>query len=119
MCEAEFPNVETLDKHIDLLHGKYRFYSTWLGGVYSHSPYVISPTEKRGCKVHSAAEQQQAETVAEDEPYVEITDNGIGMDHDELVEAIQNLTFISYFPSICDRSRIFTRSWEGGFADFF
>jgi hypothetical protein len=26
MCEAEFPNVETFDKHIDLLHGQYRFF---------------------------------------------------------------------------------------------
>ena len=45
MCEAEFPNVELLNKHIDLLHGQYRFYSTWLGGSYSQSPYVVSPTE--------------------------------------------------------------------------
>ena len=28
MCEAEFPNVETLDPRTDLLHGQYRFYST-------------------------------------------------------------------------------------------
>ena len=68
MCEAEFPNVETYQKHIDLLHGQYRFYSTWLGGVYSQYPYVISPTEKRGCVEHFAAVQQQAVSVAEDEP---------------------------------------------------
>ena len=60
MCEAEFPNVETLDQHIDLLHGQYRFYSTWLAGSYCKCPYVISPTEKRGCVEHFAAVQQQA-----------------------------------------------------------
>ena len=38
MCEAEFPNVETLARHIDLIHGQYRFYSTFLGGTYSQSP---------------------------------------------------------------------------------
>ena len=69
MCEAEFPNVETLDQHTDLLHGQYRFYSTWLGGAYSKCPYVISPTEKRGCVEHFAAVQQQAVSVAEDEPH--------------------------------------------------
>jgi len=74
MCEAEFPNVEMLDNHIDLLHGQYRFYSTWLGGTYSQCPYVISPTEKRGCVEHFAAVQQQATSVAEDEPYVELPD---------------------------------------------
>ena len=47
MCEAEFPNKILLGKHIDLLHGQYRFYSTWLGGVDSLSPYVVSPIEKR------------------------------------------------------------------------
>ena len=73
MCEAEFPNIETLNQHIDLLHGQYRFYSTWLGGVYSKRPYVISPTEKRGCVEHFAAVQQQAVCIAEDEPHVEKT----------------------------------------------
>ena len=72
MCEAEFPNAKTLNKHIDLLHGQYRFYSTWLGGAYSKCPYVISPTEKRGCVEHFAAVQQQAVCVAEDEPYVHL-----------------------------------------------
>ena len=72
MCEAEFPNVETLDQHIDLLHGQYRFYSTWLGGAYSQCPYVISPTEKRACIEHFAAVQQQAVSAAENEPYVEL-----------------------------------------------
>ena len=72
MCEAEFPNVETLDQHIDLLHGQYRFYSTWLGGAYSKCPYVISPTEKRGCVEHFAAVQQQAVCVAEDEPHMKL-----------------------------------------------
>ena len=72
MCEAAFPNVETLEQHIDLLHGQYRFYSTWLGGSYSQSPYVVSPTEKRGCIEHFAAVQQQAVCVAEDEPHVNL-----------------------------------------------
>ena len=72
MCEAEFPNVDTLDQHFDLLHGQYRFYSTWLGGAYSKSPYVISPTEKRGCVEHFAAVQQQAVCVAEDEPHMKL-----------------------------------------------
>ena len=74
MCEAEFPNVETLDKHIDLLHGQYRFYSTWLAGAYSQCPYVPSPTEKRGCVEHFAAVQQRATSVAEDEPFVQLPD---------------------------------------------
>jgi hypothetical protein len=74
MCEAEFPNAQTLDKHIDLLHGQYRFYSTWLGGTYSQCPYVVSPTEKRGCIEHFAAVQQHDTSVAEDEPYVEFQD---------------------------------------------
>ena len=72
MREAEFPNVETLDQHTDLLHGQYRFYSTWLGGAYSKCPYVISPTEKRGCVEHFAAVQQQAVCVAEDEPHMKL-----------------------------------------------
>ena len=74
MCEAEFPNVETLDKHIDLLHGQYRWYSTWLGGAYSLFPYIVSPTEKRGCIEHFAAVQQEAVSVAADEPYVALPD---------------------------------------------
>ena len=74
MCEAEFPNRDTLDKHIDLLHGQYRFYSTWLSGVYSLSPYVVSPAEKRGVIEHFAAVQQGAVSVAEYEPYVPLPD---------------------------------------------
>ena len=54
MCEAEFPNRETLIEHINLLHGQYRFYSTWLGGVYSQAPYIVSPTEKRAVIEHFA-----------------------------------------------------------------
>ena len=72
MCEAEFPNVGMLDKHIDLLHGQYRFYSTWLGGVYSQCPYVVNSTEKSDCVLHFAAVQQHDTSVAEDEPYVEL-----------------------------------------------
>ena len=72
MCEAEFPNVKTLDRHIDLLHGQYGFYSTWFCGTYSQRPYVFSPMEKRGCVEHFAAVQQQVTSVAEDEPYVEL-----------------------------------------------
>ena len=36
--------------------------------------YVISPTEKRGCVEHFAAVQQQAVSVAEDEPYTGLPD---------------------------------------------
>ena len=74
MCEAEFPYVETLAENIYLLHGQYPFYSSWLGGVYSLSPYVVSPTEKRGVIEHSAAVQQGAISVAEDEPYMAFPD---------------------------------------------
>ena len=90
MCEAEFPNVETLDKHIDLLHGQYGFYGDWLAGAYSQCPYVTSPTEKRGCVEQFAAVQQHAVSVAEDEPYVKLPD-----------EAWQRKQFWAYLYETC------------------
>ena len=70
MCEAEFPNEETLEQHIDLLHGQQRFYSTWLFGTYSKCPYIVSPTEKRGVMAQFAATQQHNTSAADDEPHV-------------------------------------------------
>ena len=74
MCEAEFPNQETLLEHINLLHGQYRWYSTCLGGHYSLSAYYASPTEKRACVEHFAASQQEATGDHENEAYAPLMD---------------------------------------------
>ena len=77
MCEAEFPNRATLVKHINLLHGQCRFYSTWLYGNYSLSPYIVSPTEKRLCLEHFATAQQTSTINLENELDAELPDQAV------------------------------------------
>ena len=77
MCEAEFANREALIRHIDLLHGQYRFFSIFLSGCYSLSAYCVSPTEKRSCVEHFASAQKEGTLIPENEPFVELLDPAV------------------------------------------
>ena len=95
MCEAEFPDRNALLQHIDLVHGQYRFYSTFLAGSYSMSAYFVSPTEKRSCIEHCAQIQQEALLIPEDDAAVDLPD-----------EAIQRKQLWSYLCHTCaDKSK--------------
>ena len=69
MCEAEFPNEKSLERHIDLIHGGERTYRSAIFGFCELEPYVTSPTEKRSC-IERFAMAQESATKPETEPYM-------------------------------------------------
>ena len=69
MCEAEFPNRQRFEQHVDKIHGTSRWYQCALVNRLSIQPYVVSPTEKRKVIKRFAASQHFATMDPENEPY--------------------------------------------------
>ena len=73
MCEAQFPNSESLAKHIDMIHGTERWYSGAVELNLSLAPYIASHTEKRAGIEQFAKAYQFANTKLGNGPYREET----------------------------------------------
>ena len=90
MCEAEFPNKQSLLDHIGLVHGGERWYASAVASLVSVEPYIASPVEQRACLERFAHAQQHATLDPENAPYFEALEPQAQrlMFYDRLCEAL-------------------------------